>query len=99
LGLGLDALRTVAFIAIVFGNQATTYTNRGRQRIGSARPSLWLLGSSSVDVLIAVVLAVCGIAMAPLGLSAVASIFLAAVAFALILILAKVPVFRRLKIA
>jgi H+-transporting ATPase len=99
LGPGLDALRTVTFIAIVFGNQATTYTNRGRQRIGSARPSVWLLGSSSVDVLIASVLAVCGIAMAPLPLSAVASIFLAAVAFALILNLAKVPVFRRLKIA
>ncbi len=35
LGLGIEALRTLAFVAIVFGNQATTYTNRERQRLGS----------------------------------------------------------------
>ena len=31
MGFGIDALRTLAFIAIVFGNQATTYTNRERR--------------------------------------------------------------------
>jgi H+-transporting ATPase len=98
-GLGLEELRTVAFVAIVFGNQATTYANRGRQRFGAARPSLWLVVSSATDILIAVVLAACGIAMTPLALSAVGAILLAAAAYALILILAKVPVFRRLKIA
>ena len=46
LGLGIQALQTVAFIAIVFGNQATTYTNRERQRMGTCRPSMWLVGSS-----------------------------------------------------
>jgi H+-transporting ATPase len=30
LGLEIETLRTVAFLAIVFGNQATTYTNRER---------------------------------------------------------------------
>ena len=63
LGLGIDMLRTLAFVAIVFGNQATTYTNRERQRLGSARPSRWLVGSSVLDVLIASTLATCGIAM------------------------------------
>ncbi len=63
LGLGIDALRTVAFVAIVFGNQATNYTNRERQRLGSARPSRWLIGSSVADVSIAATLAICGIAM------------------------------------
>jgi H+-transporting ATPase len=98
-GLGLDALRTVAFLTIVFGNQATTYANRGRQRIRSARPSPLLLGSSLVDVLIGTTLAVCGVAMAPLAVSAVGEIFAAGVVFALILIVAKVPVFKKLKIA
>ena len=44
LGLGLDALRTLAFVAIVFGNQATTYANRSRQRLWSTRPSAWVSG-------------------------------------------------------
>jgi H+-transporting ATPase len=98
-GLGLDALRTVTFVSIVFGNQATTYTNRGRQQFGAARPSPWLLGSSAADISIAVILSVCGVAMTPLPLSAVGAILLAAAAFAFILNFAKVPVFRRLKIA
>jgi H+-transporting ATPase len=99
LGLGIEALRTLAFVAIVFGNQATTYTNRERQRMGSARPSRWLLGSSVLDVLIASTLAICGIAMAPLPIFAVAGMLVAAAAFALVVDFAKVPVFRRLKIA
>ena len=65
LGFDIDTLRTLAFVAIVFGNQATTYTNRERQRMGSARPSRWLIGSSVVDLLIASTLAICGIAMSP----------------------------------
>jgi hypothetical protein len=46
LGFGIETLRTLAFVLIVFDNQATTYTNRERQRMGSCRPSLWLVGSS-----------------------------------------------------
>ena len=42
MGFGIDALRTLAFIAIVFGNQATTYTNRERRHLWSSRPSIWL---------------------------------------------------------
>jgi H+-transporting ATPase len=33
LGLGMDTLRTLAFVLIVYSNQATTYTNRTRQRL------------------------------------------------------------------
>jgi len=39
LGLGIETLRTLAFVVIVFGNQATMYTNRTRQRLWSTRPS------------------------------------------------------------
>ena len=48
LGFGIDTLRTLAFVAIVFGNQATTYTNRARQRLWSTAPSRWLVLSSAV---------------------------------------------------
>jgi H+-transporting ATPase len=99
LGLGIEALRTLAFVVIVFGNQATAYPNRERRRLGSARPSLWLLGSSVVDLLIASTLAICGIAMTPLPLFVVGGIFVAAVVFGFILDFAKVPVFNRLRIA
>ena len=99
LGLGIETLRTVAFVAIVFGNQATTYTNRERRRLGSSRPSLWLIGSSVVDVLIAATLATCGIGMTPLPVLAVGEILAAAAVFAFLADFAKVPVFKRLKIA
>ena len=99
LGFGIETLRTLAFVVIVFGNQATTYPNRERQRLGSPLPSLWLIGSSVVDLLIASTLATCGIAMAPLPIFAVGGTLVAAAVFALILDFAKVPVFKRLRIA
>jgi H+-transporting ATPase len=99
LGLEIDALRTLAFVVIVFGNQATTYTNRERRRIWSSRPSLWLVGSSVVDLLIASTLAACGIAMTPLPLFVVGGTFVAAAVFAFIVDFAKVPMFHRLKLA
>jgi len=98
MGLGIEALQTVAFLAIVFGNQATTYTNRERQRMGSAPPSRWLIGSSVIDLLIASTLATCGIAMAPVPLFFIGGTLVAAAIFAFILDFAKVPVFKRLGI-
>jgi H+-transporting ATPase len=44
-GYDINRLRTLAFVIIVFGNQATTYNNRERRRIWSSRPSLWLAAS------------------------------------------------------
>jgi H+-transporting ATPase len=98
LGFGVDMLRTVAFVVIVFGNQATTYTNRERQRIGSCPPSRWLVGSSVIDVLIASGLSICGIAMAPVSGLVVGGVLVAAAGFAFALDFAKVPVFKRLGI-
>ncbi len=99
LGFGIDTLRTVAFVVIVFGNQATTYTNRERHRLVSSRPSRWLIGSSVVDLLIASTLATCGIAMTPVSIFVVGEILVAAAVFAFILDFAKVPVLKRLRIA
>lgn len=58
-------------MTLVCGNQATTYNNRER-RIWSSRPSSWLIASSVADTSIACILAVAGIAMAPLPLLVVA---------------------------
>jgi H+-transporting ATPase len=99
MGLGIETLRTLAFVAIVFGNQATTYTNRTRQRLWSTRPSIWLVFSSVADLLIASIMASCGIAMMPLPLLAVLGTLAGAVVFALIVDIAKVPVFNHLKLA
>jgi H+-transporting ATPase len=99
LDFGIDTLRTLAFVVIVFGNQATTYTNRTRQRLWSTRPSLFLILSSIADLLIASTMASLGIAMAPLPLLLVGETFLGAVAFAFLVDIVKVPVFNRLKIA
>lgn len=98
MGFAIAALQTLAFIVIVFGNQATTYTNRERRHLWSSRPSIWLLLSSVADLLIASTLAITGIAMTALPTVMVIGVLAAAIIFALILDLVKVPVFRRLGI-
>jgi H+-transporting ATPase len=99
LGYGIDTLRTLSFVVIVFGNQATTYTNRERQRLWSSRPSSWLIASSVIDLLIASILAIGGIAMEPLPISVVFGALALAVAFAVLLDFAKIAILRRLNIA
>jgi H+-transporting ATPase len=95
----MATLQTLAFIVIVFGNQATTYTNRTRRRLWSTRPSFWLVLSSVADLLIASTLANRGIAMAPLSFVVMGGTFVGAVVLAFALDIVKVPVFERLKIA
>jgi H+-transporting ATPase len=99
LGLNISTLRTLALVLIVFGNQATTYTNRTRQHLWSTRPSIWLLFSSVADLLIASTMAGFGIAMSPLPLLVICGVLAGAVVFAFTVDIVKVPVFSRLKIA
>jgi H+-transporting ATPase len=99
LGLGIEALRTLAFLVIVFGNQATTYTNRSRQRLWSTRPSIWLVLSSVADLAIASTMANRGIAMAPLPVLVMGVMLAGTVVFAFLVDLVKVPIFNRLRIA
>ena len=99
LRLGIGGLQTLTFVVIVFGNQATTYTNRERRHLWSSRPSLWLLLSSAVDLLLASTLAVFGIAMSAIPAWTVAGTLAAAAGFALMLDVVKVPVLRRLRIS
>ena len=99
LHLNIEALRTLSVVGIVFGSQATTYVIRGRQHLWGLRPSIWLVLSSVADVLIISTLAVYGIAMAPLSLAVVACEFSAAIVFALLLDVVKIPLFAHLRIS
>jgi H+-transporting ATPase len=100
LGLGIATLQTLAFVALVCGNQATTYVVRARGRIWSSpHPSRWLVLSSLADLSIALALAGCGWLMAPLPLWVCSSVLAGAIAFAFLSDLVKVSVFSRLKIA
>ena len=99
LGLGIESLQTLAFVVIVFGNQATTYTNRTRRRLWATPPSFWLIVSSVVDLAIASTMAAFGIAMAPLHLLLIGAILAGAAVFAFLVDIVKVPVFHRLKIS
>jgi H+-transporting ATPase len=98
LHLGIDALRTLSIVAIVFGSQAITYAIRERRHFWGLRPTLWLIGSSILDVLIISTLAVRGIVMTPLPLSVVACELIAALVFWLGLSGIKIPIFARLNI-
>jgi H+-transporting ATPase len=99
LHLGIEALQTLCVVGIVFGSQATTYVIRGRQHLWGLRPSVWLVLSSVADVLIISMLAIFGIAMAPLPLAMIACEFAAAIVFGALLDLVKIPVFARLRIS
>jgi H+-transporting ATPase len=99
MNLGTEALRTLAFVALVFGSQATLYAIRQRRHLWGTRPSLWLAVSSVADIAIASTLAIVGIAMTPLPALLVAGTLVAAAAFAVVADLVKVPAFRGLGIA
>jgi len=99
LGLGIDEIRTLSVVSIVYGSQATIYVIRGRRHLWGLRPTIWLVLSSVADVLIISTLAIGGIAMAPLPVLVVAGEFAAAIVFGLILDVIKIPVFARLHIS
>jgi H+-transporting ATPase len=96
---GIEALRTLSVVAIVYGSQATIYALRGRRHLWGLRPTVWLVASSVADILIISTLAIRGIAMAPLPVPVLACEFGATIVFGLILDGVKIPVFARLGIS
>ena len=85
-------LQTLAFVTLVFGNQAVLYVLRERRRIWSSRPSYWIVAASVAGIAIAAALALSGTMMQPLGWRVLAALFVASVGFALILDQIKQPV-------
>ncbi len=99
LDLGIEALRTLSLVALVFGSEAALYAVRERRRLWNSRPGLWVVVSSVCDLVIIVTLAMRGIAMTPLPLPVIGWTLAAAAAFGFVLDLIKVPVFSRLGIS
>jgi H+-transporting ATPase len=96
--LNASTLQTLAFIVIVFGNQATTYNNRARRRLWSSRPSGWLIFCSAIDILLASTLAIEGIAMSRIPAWIVLGTLSGAATFAVLWDFVKLPIFSRLNI-
>ena len=57
LRFGIAELRTLAFVTLVFANQATVYVVRDRGHMWHSRPGRWLVLSSLLDMAIATSLA------------------------------------------
>jgi H+-transporting ATPase len=97
-GLGTAELQTLAFVTIVFGNQAVLYVLRDRHRLWSSRPSNWVLAASAADITIVSMLAFSGILMEPLAWGILLITFAAAFGFGLVLDRIKVPVMSVFKV-
>lgn len=98
LGLDVAELQTLAFVTLVFGNQAVLYVVRERRHMWSSKPGNWILAASAADVAIVSALALSGILMEPLPLSAVVAILAAAIGFAFILDQVKLRVTAKIRI-
>jgi H+-transporting ATPase len=81
--LDIDTLRTMTLVTLAFNGQAVFYVVRERRRLWSSRPSLLVVMSSVLDILIIGTLALGGVLMAPLAPSIVAGILAAAIVLAL----------------
>jgi H+-transporting ATPase len=98
MGMGIDTLRTLAIVTLIFSGQVTLYVVRERRHLWSSCPSIWLMVASALDLLIISTLATRGLLMTPLPMVVVATTLAACAVFAIILDLIKVPVFRRSQI-
>jgi len=98
-GLEIGELRTLVFVALVFGSQATIYVIRERRRMWSSCPSKWLVLSTILDLGIALFIATTGILMPALSFSIIVLVLLGAIAFSLPLDLVKAAVFAQLQIS
>ena len=98
LGLGPIELQTLAFVTLVFGNQAAMYALRERRRLWSSKPGAWVVASSGADIAIASVLVLSGTLMAALSWQVLLAVLAAAAAFAVVLDLVKVPILASLRI-
>ncbi len=99
MGFGIEALRTLSLVALVFGSEATLYSIRERRRLWDSRPSIWVVVSTVCDILIVSTLVTRGIGMSPLSIFVVGGTLVAAAVFVFLLDFAKVPVFHRLELA
>jgi H+-transporting ATPase len=98
LGLDPGRMRTLTFLILVLGGQATTYVLRTRRYLWQSRPATVMLCASLADVTIVTSLALGGVLMTPLAPVIVAMLFGATLAFAFALDGVKRIVFAHLRI-
>jgi len=96
---GIDTLRTLTAIVLVYGSQAITYAVRDRRHLWGLQPTRWLVLSTCADILFISVLANRGLAMAPLSLGVLATVLGAAVMFWMVLNMIKIPIFAKLELS
>lgn len=97
-GGGLDQLRTVIFLTLVFSSQITTYVVRTARPAWTDRPSRLLVAASVLDAAAASALALWGVLMAPVPAVLLLLILAATIAGGLVADLLKVPAFRKSKL-
>lgn len=73
--LPIAQIQTLIFLTLVFSGQATIYLIRERKHLWHAPPSKWIIGTSIADICIVILLAYCGILMAPLPLTLILGLF------------------------
>ena len=99
LGFSAVELQTLAFVTLVFGNQAVLFVLREQRHMWSSKPSKWIVASSIADVAIVAALTLSGTLMEALTWQMLVAVFVAAVGFALVLDLVKQPVTAVFKVA
>jgi H+-transporting ATPase len=99
LRLGLEELRTLSIVTLIFSGQAILYVVRERRHLWSSRPSSWLMAASVADLLVILTLATRGILMKPLPVALVAALLAVTVVFTLVLDQIKARIFHHLQIA
>ena len=85
LHLDETATRTLAFVVLVFGNQAVLYVLRERRHLWASRPSTLVVAASLIDISLACLLVLSGILMIPLTWEALFYVAGAAVILAILL--------------
>jgi H+-transporting ATPase len=85
LGLATPALQTLAFVALVAGNQAVLFVVRERGRLWNSRPGPWVFASSVADLALVAALVLLGVLVEPLAVGVLAGVLVAAAGFALLL--------------
>lgn len=97
LGLSLAPAQTLVFVMLVATGQATIYLVRERRHLWSSRPSVWMLGATTVDLILVTVLATRGILMAAVSIGDVGSVLAAVLLTTFILDFAKGPLLSKIR--
>jgi len=92
-------LQTLAFVTLVFGNQALLYALRDRRHLWSSKPSIWVVVSSAADIAITSALALSGTLMAPLPWRLLLAVLCVSAGFALLIDKIKLTVMAAFDIA